>query len=76
MRVRGFWSQSTSRVREEIDPVRLAVKRIGESVRKDLKRGQNISRDERVALKAGLIRASQAHRRLLLRTRSGMKEVV
>jgi hypothetical protein len=75
LRVRGFWSQSTSRIREEIEPVRLAVKRIEESVKIDLKRRQNISRDERGALKTGLIRASQTHRRLLARIRSGMKGV-
>ncbi|GBC71390.1 hypothetical protein HRbin02_01171 [Candidatus Calditenuaceae archaeon HR02] len=71
LRVRGFWSQATSRVSDDIEPAR----RIGESVKKDFRKRQNISRSERAELKAGLLRSIQAHRRLLLRIRSGMKEV-
>ncbi len=81
MRVRGFWSQSTSRVREEIEPVRLAAKRLRISVlssalKKDLGRMQNLSRNERVALRTRLIRANQTHSRLLFQVRSWMRKIV
>lgn len=75
LRVRGFWSQATSRVSDDIKLARRIGESVKESVKKDFRRRQNISREERGALKAGLLRAIQAHRRLLLRIRSGMKEV-
>ncbi|MEM1533910.1 MAG: hypothetical protein QW059_05275 [Nitrososphaerota archaeon] len=75
LRIRGFWSQSTSRVREEIEPVRMASRKLGLVAKKELEKRQNLSRDERRGLKTGLIRASQAHRRHLRLLRSRMKEI-
>lgn len=71
LRIRGFSSESTSTVREEIEPVRAAVKRVAENVKKE----QRLSRDERGRLKMGLIRASQHHRRLLRSLKAMMAEV-
>ncbi|MCS7145314.1 MAG: hypothetical protein RMJ28_06855 [Nitrososphaerota archaeon] len=75
LRVRGFWSASTSSVKEEIEPVRLAARRLELSLKEDLRRKKGLSRDERRRQRNGLRRAVQVHRVLFRRLKFRMRSL-
>ncbi|MEM0445534.1 MAG: hypothetical protein QXO86_03295 [Nitrososphaerota archaeon] len=75
LRIRGFSSEPTSIVREEMEPVKAAAIKAAEKPKLQVKRDKLLSRYERSRLKTALLRANLHHRRLLRGLRAKMSEI-